>query len=204
VLGYTAARDSLYANVDDPDNDDVIEDVYVGRAAARVNSRATAAAANLNTEHAWPQSRGADQDPAMSDLHHLFTSDETANTRRSNNPFGTVSGTVVWSGGTGTDVSRLGYNGLGELVFEPRPSRRGDIARALLYFYVRYRATPTASFTLANFNREEATLLRWAQEDPPSDFERRRNDLVHRAQGNRNPFVDWPEFVTAIGDFPNQ
>jgi endonuclease I len=203
VLGYTAARDSLYANVDDPDNDDVLVDLYVGRSATGVNSRATALTAGLNTEHAWPQSRGAEQDPAMSDLHHLFTADETANTRRSNTPFGTVSGNVVWSGGAGTEVSRLGADATGALVFEPRASRRGDVARALLYFYVRYRPTPTASFSLANFVREEATLVRWAQEDPPSAFERQRHALVFRAQGNRNPFIDWPEFLTAIGDFPN-
>ena len=203
VLGYTLARDSMYANIDDPDNDDVIEDIYVGRRAAGVNSRASALIADFNAEHTWPQSRGAQEDPAMSDLHHLFSSDETANSRRSNNPFGTVTGAVVWSGGTGTEVSRLGYDAGGALGFEPRRPRRGDVARALLYFYVRYRATPTASFTLANFNREEATLVRWAQEDPPSAFERQRHDLVFRAQGNRNPFIDWPEFVTAIGDFPN-
>jgi deoxyribonuclease-1 len=203
VLGYTFARDSMYANIDDPDNDDVIEDLYLGRRAAGVNSRASALVADFNAEHAWPQSRGAQEDPAMSDLHHLFSADETANSRRSNNPFGTVTGAVVWSGGPGTDVSRLGYDAGGTLVFEPRPSRRGDVARALLYFYVRYRATPTASFSLANFDREEATLVRWAREDPPSAFERQRHDLVYRAQGNRNPFIDWPEFVTSIGDFPN-
>jgi len=43
-----------------------------------------------------------------------------------------------------------------------------------------------------------STLLRWHQEYPVSEVERRRNDLVYQAQGNRNPFVDRPEFVPAI------
>ena len=207
VLGYEAARDELYADVDDPDNDDTIVDVYLGRAATDVNSRATAAAAGFNTEHAWPRSRGAEQDPALSDLHHLFTADATANSQRLNYAFGEVAGTVIWTGpdasGTG-ERSRLGISAAGDTVFEVRRSKRGDVARAIFYFYVRYKKAPTASFLLRNFNREEATLLRWAADDPPDEFERQRNDLIFQAQGNRNPFVDRPEFLTAAGDWPNQ
>jgi hypothetical protein len=61
VLGYDAARDSMYARVEDPDNDDLLADIYIGRV-AMVNSRATAVTANFNTEHSWPQSRGAQND----------------------------------------------------------------------------------------------------------------------------------------------
>ncbi len=204
VLGYTFARDSLYANVDDPDNDDVIIDIYVGRAAAGVNSRATALTANLNTEHSWPQSRGATEDPAMSDLNILFSSDETANGQRLNYPFGEVQGNVLWISPavTGSDEqSRLGYSGTGtsgQLVFEPRDSKKGDIARAILYFYVRYQPDPTPSFSLANFNVERPILVKWAQNDPPDAFERARNNLIFRAQGNRNPFIDRPDFAPLV------
>jgi endonuclease I len=204
VLGYTSARDSLYANVEDPDNDDLMTDVYVGRVAT-VNSRATAATANFNTEHSWPQSKGALDDPAMSDIHHLFPSDETANSRRSNLPFGVVVDTV-WESpdpdGDG-DVSVQGFDAIGGEVFEPRNAKKGDIARAILYFYVRYNSRRTPNFTLENFNVEEATLIQWAADDPPDTFERQRNSLAFRAQGNRNPFVDRPEFVAAVGDWPN-
>lgn len=205
-LGYTQARDSLYSNVDDPDNDDILVDVYLGRRAIGVNSRATAAAADFNAEHVWPRSRGADTTfAAGTDLHHLFTADETANGQRLNHPFGEVTGTVLWTspGQPGSsERSRLGYASTGELVFEPRASRRGDVARALLYFFVRYAPQPTPTFSLQNFNREEATLIRWSQEDPPDAFERARNNLIFRAQGNRNPFVDRPDFVAAVGEFP--
>jgi endonuclease I len=206
-LGYLTtpnARDSLYAFVDDPDGDDQIIDLYTGRAAAVV-SRASAAAAGFNTEHVWPQSRGANIDfAAGADLNILFTSDSMANRVRSNAPFGVVTHAVQWTGGTGTEVSRLGLNAQGTMVFEPRPSKRGDVARAVFYFHTRYYGVRPPGFSLANFNLEESTLYQWAAADPPDTFELNRNAMVCRAQGNRNPFVDHPEFLVAIGDFPNQ
>ena len=205
-LGYLTtpnARDSLYAFVDDPDGDDQIADIYTGRSAT-VTSRATAAAAGFNTEHLWPQSRGADIDVAAgTDLNILVTADSMANRLRSNLPFGVVTQNVQWTGGPANDESRLGQDAQGRLVFEPRPSRRGDVARALLYFHTRYYAARPPGFSLANFNVEEATLLQWAAADPPDQFERDRNAMVCRAQGNRNPYIDHPEYVAAIGDFPN-
>lgn len=204
VLGYDAARDSMYAFVEDPDNNDLMADVYVGRVAT-VNSRATAAAAGFNTEHSWPQSRGAQTDPANSDIHHLFPSDAAANSERSNLPFGVVV-TPMWTSpdpDNDGDVSKRGLNAQGQMVFEPRNAKKGDVARALLYFYVRYNSRRTANYSLANFNLEEATLIQWAAADPPDAFERQRNSLAYRAQGNRNPFIDRPEFVAAAGDWPN-
>lgn len=204
---YTSARDSLYAIIDDWNDDDRITDLYVGRTEA-VSSRATAAAVNFNTEHLWPRSFGADiATPAGTDLHILWTADETANSQRLNHPFGEVVGTAVWTSPAVSgqaERSRLGADGAGRTVFEPRPSVRGDVARALLYFYVRYRPEPTSTFSLGNFNVEEQTLIRWARLDPPDAVERARHERVYRVQGNRNPFVDRPQFLASIGDFPNQ
>ncbi len=201
VLGYTSARDSLYAFVD-RGNLETIVDIYAGRLATGVNSRATALQFGFNTEHSWPRSRGAENDPALSDLNHIFTADSTANSSRSNHPYGIVTGTVSWtSSGSQSEVSRVGRDASGGIVFEPRASKRGDIARALLYFHVRYKTQAPSGFSLQNFNKERALLLAWHAEDPPDAYERARNAAVYRAQGNRNPFIDWPEFVTAIGTF---
>lgn len=200
---YDRARDSLYAYVDDPDNNDIITDIYVGRSAT-INSRATATAAGFQTEHSWPQSKGADDPPPESDLHHLFPSDGTANNQRSNFPFGNVTGAVIWESPAvagQTERSRLGRDAQGRTVFEPRNSSKGDIARALLYFYTRYSPAPPPGFSLSNFAIEEQTLIQWHQQDPPDTYEKQRNALIFRAQGNRNPFVDHPEYVQAIGDF---
>jgi endonuclease I len=205
VLGYNAARDSMYSFVEDPDNNDLLADIYVGRV-ERVYNRASADTANFNTEHSWPQSRGAEDDPAMSDIHHLFPSDETANSRRSNRPFGVVVGTPTWTSpdpDSDGDVSKQGKNADSVEVFEPRNAKKGDIARAIFYFYTRYKLRPTDNFTLQNFNIEEATLIQWHNTDPPDAFERQRNSLAFRAQGNRNPFVDRPEFVATVGNWPN-
>ncbi len=206
LLGYTAARDSLYAFID-RGNQPSIVDVYTGRSVPGVTTRATAASNQINTEHVWPRSRGAEEDPMLSDLHHLFSSDESANSQRSNFPFGAVRGTVLWTSANPPspgDVSRLGYaNGnSGQIVFEPRPSKRGDIARALLYFYTRYNTQRPSAYSLANFAFERDLIVAWAREDAPDAYERARNDLVQRAQGNRNPYIDWPELLTLIPEFP--
>ena len=199
ILGYTFARDSLYAFVD-RGNMAVIVDIYAGKTATGVVSRATALASGFNTEHAWPRSRGAENDPALSDLNHLFTADSAANSKRSNHPYGVVTGQVMWSISTpGGETTRVGTSSSGITVFEPRASRRGDLARALLYFYVRYRPQPPSGFSLQNFAREREMLLAWHTADPPDDYERARNNAVFRAQGNRNPFIDWPAFASAIG-----
>jgi deoxyribonuclease I len=199
VLGYTFARDSLYAFVDRGNMAEIV-DVYAGKVATGVVSRATAAQFGFNTEHAWPRSRGAENDPALSDLNHLFTSDETANTNRNNHPFGVVTGQVSWSTTpVNGEQSKLGFDATGAIVFEPRASRRGDLARALFYFYVRYKPQPPSGFSLQNFTKERELLLAWHAADPPDDYERARNNAVYRAQGNRNPFIDWPVFATAIG-----
>ncbi len=206
VLGYTFARDSLYAFIDRGDRTWIV-DLYTGREAVGVTTRASAAASNINTEHVWPRSRGADNDPSLSDLHHLFSSDENANSQRSNFPFGLVRGTVLWTSSnppTPGDVSRLGYangNG-GQIVFEPRPSKRGDIARAILYFYTRYNTQRPSGYSVQNFAFERDLIVAWAREDPPDNWERARNDGIFRAQGNRNPYIDWPELLDLIPSFP--
>ncbi len=204
---YEHSRDSLYDFVADPDGDDTIVDIYTGREAT-VTTRAEAATANFNTEHSWPQSMGADELPAFSDLHHLFVADETANGRRSNHPFGVVVDTVWESDpialpGGGFETSVLGLDAQERTVFEPRDSKKGDIARALLYFYIRYAVDDALDVSLENFAIEEATLIQWHEQDPPDEFEKQRNALVFRAQGNRNPFVDRPELVGMLGDLVN-
>jgi uncharacterized repeat protein (TIGR01451 family) len=103
----------------------------------------------------------------------------------------------------------------GVKVLEPWRDRRGDLARALLYLDLRYAGgrhadgTPELALTLRNRGEFETeryplepptldTLLDWHQEDPVSDRERWRNEVVHTAQGNRNPFIDRPEWLGCV------
>lgn len=197
-LGYNQARDTLFGSVADPQGRNDVECFYTGRHASPVTNSSTAYAKDINTEHVWPQSLGA-AGAGKSDLHHLYPTDEVTNSRRGNYPFGEVS-TVTWTAPNlnGADASRLGRSASGRTVFEPEARSKGNIARALLYFYTRYKGQPPSGFTVSNLQVEKAVLLKWHAQDPPDAEERARNDAIYGAQGNRNPYIDHPEFAASI------
>jgi deoxyribonuclease-1 len=205
---YDSARGYLYQDVEDPDDNNLIEDMYAGRVVTvdrRAGSNTDAGDASLNAEHSWPQSCGAREDRTngpRGDLHVIFATDAAANQRRGNDPYGMVTtASQTFGPDSAGNFSRYGTDGTRQ-VFEPRAERRGDIARAIFYFYVRYVPEIPASISLANFAIEQATLRQWAQQDPPDAFERARNNEAYAVQGNRNPFVDRPELLATLGEFP--
>jgi len=177
-LGYTQARRAMFLDFDNVDG--TICCVYTGRTKEHVTQMPSSN--DMNTEHTWPQSMGA-TGQAKSDMHHLFITDSKANGVRGNLPFGEV-GHAQWEdGGSRCDGD----------VFEPRADHRGNVARALFYFSVRYTKRIDAA--------QEAVLRRWHVDDPVDDVERRHHEGVARFQHNRNPFIDRPDFVERIGDF---
>lgn len=202
ALSYNGARNQLFDKVEDWDNDDKVDCLYTGRWGNPVNSTATAKNVDMNTEHTWPQSLGA-TGIAQADLHHLFASDMDVNGRRGNYPFGEVKSTV-WTALNSDETagSQLGTNDEGETVFEPHDHTKGDIARAIFYFYTRYSTRRPAKWSTVNFKLEETVLRKWHQMDPPDAEERAKNDLIYALQGNRNPYIDHPEYVAAIPAFP--
>ena len=184
TLDYTAARMQLFEHVDQDGGE--VECVYTGE---RVATLTIPPHTLMNTEHTWPQSQGADRLPARSDLHHLFATLSTANTKRSNHPFCEVT-TSTWSQGG----SRLGERSSdGATCFEPREVHKGNVARAMFYFATIYRHAIDAE--------QEATLRAWHESDAVDLAERERHERVARAQRSRNPFVDSPELVARIADF---
>jgi len=180
-VGYKRARQVLLGGLDT--HEGAVECLYTG---ARASS-------TFNIEHSWPQSLGASTEPARSDLHHLFVSTQAANSARSNHLYGETpcdqNGSCSWS----RQGSELGRRAGGALVFEVRPARRGDVARAQFYFAVRYDKSIDAVV--------EGTLRAWHDADPPDADERARNDAIEALQHNRNPFVDDPDLVGRIDDF---
>jgi deoxyribonuclease-1 len=148
----------------------------------------------VNVEHTWPQSkftRKYPEDFQKADLHHLFPTDSQMNSTRSNLPFGEI-------GETKKDlkcpISRFGITTEGrELAFEPPTAHKGNVARALFYFAVRYDMKIDAT--------QETYLKKWHREDPVDAQEIARNEEILALQGNRNPFIDHPELVDLIGDF---
>ena len=91
------------------------------------------------------------------------------------------------------DGSLLGKDKNGYTVFEPVDRSKGDIARSLFYFSIRY------SWEIPSWL--EPTLKEWNKIDPVDEIEFNRNSRVEDVQGNRNPFIDEPELVNRISDF---
>ncbi|TNE50113.1 MAG: hypothetical protein EP343_09285 [Deltaproteobacteria bacterium] len=179
-LGYDVARAIMFAHIDNQEG--TVQEVYTNKSEAVVGVPETNV---MNTEHTWPKSRGVKDTPAISDLHHLFPTDQAANAKRASYPFGIVE-KVLWSGAS----SKLGTNDKGHIVFEPPPEHRGNIARALFYVATVY--------DLELLEGEPEILLQWNNEDPVDANERKRNDDISRFQKNRNPFIDHPELAEAI------
>lgn len=149
----------------------------------------------LNTEHTWPQSRFSGRfgkDFQKSDMHHLFPTDSELNAIHGNHIFGEVTRDLKNLKCNG--VARYGYGTGGKQeVFEPPRGHRGNVARALFYFSTRY--------DLPISSQEEQVLRKWNTEDLVDEEEVRRNNEIFKSQGNRNPFVDYPELVERISDF---
>ena len=200
VRTYENARSMMFKVVEDLDGDDVVTDLYSGEQVAGVTGLTTATRKGLTTEHVWPQSEGATE-AAKSDMHHLRPAFQSLNTHRSNLPYGEVKN-PDWANPPvkGVDeLSLVGTDETGTKVFTPRASMRGDLARDQFYFFTRYHGDRPEGYSTGNFLHSLQTLLKWHVEDPVDAAERARNEAIARLQGNRNPYVDHPEFVEKVG-----
>ena len=178
---------------------------------------------SYNREHVWPKSRASFlQQDGGCDLHHLRPTNSSVNTARLNYMFGNVrellsgydtkdygGNTVLWFKGDYTEStpeeSKCGED-LG--MVEVNDNIKGDVARVLLYVYVRwgeknlFENDPDAKIG-PNDNKNNGlrvmndldTLLQWCEEDPVDTWEMSRNDATQSVQGNRNIFIDYPEFA---------
>jgi len=131
----------------------------------------------LNTEHTWPQSKGAKTFPAKGDLHHLYIANKESNSKRANHPFCIVS-VPFW----GRQGSLLGIDNNSQDCFEPRDDHKGNVARAMFYFSIRYKKELPLE--------KEIMFRSWHKLDPVDAFEENRNNKIEELQGNRNPFID--------------
>ena len=146
----------------------------------------------MNAEHSWPQSFFNQALPMRADLHHIFPTFMKPNNTRGSEPFAVVS-RAQYATSSG---SKLGAEG-----FEPANAAKGDIARALLYFVVRYYDQNIRDgVNYKEFWTSRVTMfLEWDRQDPPDAAEKRRNDLISKFQGNRNPFVDDTTLAGRVG-----
>jgi endonuclease I len=159
----------------------------------------------LNREHLFPQSVFEKKYPMRTDFFHIFPTDGYVNNRRGHLPFGEVTN-PTWQSANG---SKVGINNVGKfkgMVFEPVDEFKGDVARAMLYFAIRYEdRLPFWNHEMLNGTSTQVytdwflkILLRWHKQDPVSAHEIRRNEWGYQFQGNRNPLIDFPEFAALI------
>lgn len=185
---------------------------------ANITGSANAEGQGWNREHMMPQSSFNSNYPMYSDLFYVIPTDARINQLRSNYPYGIAGSTNYYTFTNGSKINRNGTpnSGYTGRVYEPIDEFKGDIARSLLYFAVRYEGklnsfdfyngTSAANDTSPLDGTEEKSfedwyitmLLQWHQLDPVSPREIDRNNAVYAIQKNRNPFIDHPEWVSAI------
>ncbi|MDE6408193.1 MAG: endonuclease [Anaeroplasmataceae bacterium] len=201
-LSYAEVWDALKQIDKDPKNSENVLCIYTGRSIPIANQDKGTAGNNIwNREHAWPNSHGFSSKDyaAYTDIHHLFASEKNINATRGNKDFNNV------QNGNHDEYGNKWDN----TFFEPRDEVKGDLARAMFYLVVRYddpneldlELSETATSSSSNKTGQLgilSVLLEWNILDPVSEEEKTRNEKVYSIQGNRNPFVDYPEWVNYL------
>ncbi len=190
-LGYNGGRDYMFMSIDNKKingqgaTQNTIECVYTGRQAIGYIDRADCqnlATYSFNTEHTFPQGFFNSLEPMRADLFHLFPTDDDANNKRGSLPFGVVNNPTWQNGGSKVNTT----------TFEPRDVHKGRTARAMFYFVLRYQ----------NYNNfltnQEGILRQWHQQFTVDSIERKRCNDIAALQSNRNPFIDYPQFIERI------
>ena len=201
-LSYAEVWGALDFTDEDPDNPGNVILLYTGRSHPKPDKVSSVLNPNhdndsWNREHVWPKSHGfpSEGQLAHSDIHHLRPADVTCNPDRGNLDF---------------DESEFAHPDCASRrdadSFEPSDAVKGDVARMLFYMDVRYAGDDGVP-DLALIDEDSrsgpllghlCTLLDWHEADPVDDFERRRHERIVETQGNRNPFIDRPQFAMAI------
>jgi endonuclease I len=211
---YQDARREMYNYFDNKENK--VVGVYSGYSVAWDFGGTGSNPQPINCEHTVPQSffRPGGQDnssePMRSDLHHLFPTLGKWNSVRSNYPFDDIDDekTTKWmyldtdQATPPTSDKDLysefsdadGYN-----RFEPREDHKGDVARAVLYFYTMYEDNPEVFRSIAGLG-DIKTFIAWNILDPVTDAELTRNDSIAFYQGNSNPYVKHPDIAERAWD----
>lgn len=123
-----------------------------------------------NREHTWPNSKGLGGNDE-NDIMMLRPTAKSENFSRGNTAYGQSSG-----------------------YYNPGVSTHGDVARIVLYVYVRWGNT-SFMWGKGGVMENMDVLLQWMEEDPVDTWEMGRNDAVQSITGTRNVFVDYPEYA---------
>jgi endonuclease I len=197
-ISYSNVWEALRETDEDPNNPNNVILLYTGRSQGKFTNGS--GVNDWNREHVWAKSHGdfGTTMGAGTDLHHLRPTDVTVNSSRSNLDFDNG----------GSQHSEATGNYYDSDSWEPRDRVKGDVARMLFYMAVRYEGdSGELDLELNNlvnngsapYHGKMSVLLQWHKEDPVDNFERRRNEIIYTDfQHNRNPFIDHPEWASAI------
>lgn len=198
---YNSLRDE-YVNVDTDLNDDTRVIGYYNGASLPGAWNGTS---NYNREHTWPQSCGADKSiPMGHDMQSVRPTSISVNSDRGNTPYGESSGYY--------DPDEVTINNP-DYKKSNNGSYRGDAARIILYDYIVYGERAGHQNNLYNGNAQLLSklgkanqsvfesvevMVDWSEADSVSLTEMVRNDGAQDYQGNRNPFIDFPQLVRRL------
>ena len=200
VRGYHCVWDILRIADQDPNNSRHIIGFYTRRSIEKnIRDRGQNDPDSWNREHIWARSKGIGSDknnPAYSDAHHLRATDKSTNADRGSKDFANG----------GKPHSECRSCEITSSTWSPPDEVKGDTARMIFYMATRYEGDDGVSdLTIVNQTGSRGKkhgklcdLLQWHIDDQPSFEEKVRNDIIYTYQGNRNPFIDRPEFANLI------
>lgn len=196
----------------DPDNNGNVIWFYTGTSVPF--SAFGANPGSTNREHVWPKAAGKafpEKSGPGSDAHHLRPTEQQLNSTRGSKNFDEVAQTsaniVKENGSSGYGNSAYGADALcysSGSFFYPAKGYRGATARILFYMQTRWGDHDQYNLEFVDGAGSSktigkiSTLLKWHLEEPPTEEEIRRNEAVFGLQGNRNPFIDHPEYAAQI------
>jgi len=204
-LTYSQVWTALTQTDEDPLNTANVILLYKGTSLAKFSNGSGSQSSdpdNWNREHVWAKSHGFPSSSAFAytDIHHLRPTDISVNSSRGNLDFDL----------SDSPLSEAPANRVDSDSFEPRDAVKGDVARMILYMDVRYQGLDGSTPDLEVVNRitstgeaklgKLCTLLTWHEQDPVDSFEQTRNARAYEFQGNRNPFIDHPEWANTVFD----
>ncbi|MGB0523915.1 MAG: endonuclease, partial [Flammeovirgaceae bacterium] len=150
-------------------------------------------------------------EPMKSDIHHLFPTHGSVNSARSNHPFDEIpdASTDNWYGVNGSSYTSSSSTPSSNIdhwserdgsIFEPREDHKGNLARAIFYYYTMYPNT-AGSLSSIVASGDINVLYQWHLADPVDATEMTRNNRTAEKQGNRNPYIDYPDLAARAWGF---
>ncbi|MFB9327711.1 endonuclease I family protein [Paenibacillus aurantiacus] len=206
-LTYDEIWEAVKKTDEDPHNSNNVILFYSGQSDSKLNTdHGGNDNSKWNREHVWAQSHG-DFGTAKgigTDLHHLRPENKRVNGDRGDKDFDNLPQNAKYQY-TSVPIPDTYWDKQQE-IWDPRDEVKGDVARIMFYMDTRYEDSDSMDLELVNQLTDShspkfgnlSTLMKWHELDPVDDFEKRRNEVIYSYQGNRNPFIDHPEWVSQI------